>query len=203
MKDEPVEVKNIGKYRIKIFQDTDPTSPREDDNLGKMVCFNGRHGYKLGDEHNFNALDYDSWDEIESAIKKAEKVAVILPIFKYEHGGITIATTPFGCRWDSGQIGFTFVTKEALLKEYGGKYCTKKKIEKCKEILQGEVKTYDQYLTGDVYGYQLSEVVTCDKGHEHEEELDNCWGYYGQEYCIEEAESIVSYYLKEDETVPA
>ena len=201
MKEEPVETKNIGKYRIKIFQDTDPTSPREDDNLGVMMCFT--KSYNLGDKHSYGSSHYDNWDEMEAAIIKNEKTAVILPLYLYDHSGITIATTPFGCRWDSGQIGFTFVTKEALLKEYGGKYCTKKKIEKATSVLQGEVKTYDQYLTGDVYGYQLFEVITCDKGHEHEEELDSCWGYYGQEYCIEEAESIVSHYLKEEETVTA
>lgn len=201
MKEEPVETKNIGKYRIKIFQDTDPTSPREDDNLGVMVCFHKR--YTLGDNHSYNSRHYDNWSEMESDIIKNEKVAVILRLYLLDHSGITISTSDFCDRWDSGQIGFTFVTKEALLKEYGGKYCTKKKIEKATSVLQGEIKTYDQYLTGDVYGYQLFEVITCDKGHEHEEELDSCWGYYGQEFCIKEAESIVSYYLKEEEIVTA
>jgi len=201
MKNEPIEVKNIGKYRIKLFQDMDPQSPREDDNLGKMVCFH--KSYNLGDKHNYNPNDYESWGEMSGKIFKNENAVLMLNLFLYDHSGITIATTPFGCRWDSGQVGFTFVTKEALLKEYGGKYCTKKKIEKAQKVLEAEVKTYDQYLTGDVYGYQLFEVVTCELGHEHEEELDSCWGYYGQEDCMSEAESIVSMYLKEEETVPA
>ena len=201
MKEEPVEVKNIGKYRIKIFQDTDPINPRKDDNLGKMVCFH--KSYNLGDKHNYNPNDYESWGESSGKIFKNENAVLMLNLFLYDHSGITIATTPFGCRWDSGQVGVTFVTKEDLLKEYGGKYCTKKKIEKAQKVLEAEVKTYDQYLTGDVYGYEICEVKTCELGHEHEEEMDSCWGYYGQEYCIEEAESIVSYYLKEEETVPA
>lgn len=201
MIDEPIEVKNIGKYRIKLFQDMDPQSPREDDNLGKFICFH--KDYNLGEKHDYLSSDYGSWGEMSGKIFKNENAVLMLNLFLYDHSGITIATTPFGCRWDSGQVGFAVVTREALLKEYGGKYCTKKKIEKARKVLEAEVKTYDQYLTGDVYGYEICEVKTCELGHEHEETVDDCWGYYGQEDCMSEAESIVSMYLKEEETVPA
>jgi hypothetical protein len=33
-------------------------------------------------------------------------------------------------------------------------------------------------------------------GHEHKEELDSCWGFYGEEECMTEAEGIVDYYQK-------
>lgn len=42
-----------------------------------------------------------------------------------------------------------------------------------------EVETYDQYLTGDVYGYVIeSEDGTVD---------DSCWGFFGLDHCIGEA----------------
>lgn len=195
-----VETKTIGKYKIEIIQDESPDSPRNWDNLGTMVCSHNR--YDLGDKHNYRFNDYDSWDEIKKAIIKNEKVGVILPLYLYDHSGITMNTTGFSCRWDSGQVGFIYVTKQKMLEEYGGKIVTKKLKEKVEGYLKGEVETYDQYLTGDVYGYRISEISTCDKGHEHEEELDSSWGYYGTESCMEEAEGIVQYYIgKEVELV--
>jgi hypothetical protein len=83
-----------------------------------MICFH--RGYDLGDKHNYNADDYNSWGEIEKAIIKEENPAVILPLYMYDHSGISISTSPFGCRWDSGQIGFVLVSKKQALEEFGG-----------------------------------------------------------------------------------
>ena len=194
-----VDEKRIGKYKIEVIQDESPSSPREDDNLGTMVCFHNR--YDLGDEHNYKSGDYNGWDEMEKNIIKNENVGVILPLYLYDHSGITISTSPFSCNWDSGQIGFIFISKEKMLKEYGGKIVTQTLKDKVEGYLKSEVETYDQYLTGDVYGYRVSEVKTCSEGHEHEEELDSCWGYYGQENCMLEGVGIVEYYIKNDEVM--
>jgi len=192
-----VEEKRIGKYKIEVIQDESPSSPREDDNLGTMVCFHGR--YDLGDKHNYKSGDYNGWDEMEKSIIKNENVGVILPLYLYDHSGITISTSPFGCNWDSGQIGFIFISKEKMLKEYGGKIVTQTLKDKVEGYLKSEIEIYDQYLTGDVYGYRVSEVTTCSEGHEHETEIDSCWGYYGQEECMLEGVGIVEYYIKNDE----
>jgi len=194
-----VDEKRIGKYKIEVIQDESPSSPREDDNLGTMVCFHGR--YDLGDKHNYKSGDYNGWDEMEKNIIKNENVGVILPLYLYDHSGITISTSPFSCNWDSGKIGFIFISKEKMLKEYGGKIVTQTLKDKVTGYLKGEVETYDQYLTGDVYGYRVSEVTTCSEGHEHETEVDSCWGYYGQEGCMEEGVGIVEYYIKNDEVM--
>jgi hypothetical protein len=194
-----VDEKRIGKYKIEVIQDESPSSPREDDNLGTMVCFHNR--YNLGDKHNYNSNDYDGWDEMEKDIIKRENVGVILPLYLYDHSGITMNTTGFSCNWDSGRVGFIFISKEKMLKEYGGKIVTQTLKDKVTGYLKGEVETYDQYLTGEVYGYRVSEVTTCSEGHEHETEIDSCWGYYGQEGCMEEGVGIVEYYIKNDEVM--
>ena len=166
---------------LEIYQDEYPDNPRTTwDNMGTMICFHGR--YDLGDKHEYNSNDYDNWDEMENAIIKNEDVAVILPLYLYDHSGITMNTTGFSCRWDSGQVGFIIVSRETLRKEYGVKRITKKVIEKATKVLLGEVETYDQYLTGDVYGYKLFNIVKCDLGHEHKEEIDSCWGFYGDNF---------------------
>ena len=168
---ETIEHKN---HKIKIYHDDNAESPREWDNLGTMVSFHRR--YTLGDKHNFHAPQ-----EVIDYVKKTG--AVCLPIYAYEHGGITINTTGFSCPWDSGQVGFIFIEREKILKEYGKKRLTKKFIEKIKEYLNGEVKTLDQYLQGDIYGYEIYDS--------QENCVDSCWGFYGVDNCIEEAKGMV------------
>lgn len=190
MKQYVSETETIGKYRIDIMPDDMPDSPRNWDNMGKMICFH--KDAILGDNHEYNSSDYNSWSEMKEAIIANEDVAVILPLYVYEHGGMTMNTTGFSCPWDSGQVGFIFASKKVLREEYGVKYVTQKVRDKAEQILLGEVETYDQYLMGDVYGYRITDT-------EKDEELDSCWGFYGSDYCMEEAKRIVEYYLKKDQ----
>ena len=164
----------VEQYKVKgkvlrVYQDTDGSEgPREWDNLGKMYCWHKR--YNLGDE-KLPTDSYGGWDEIKKYLIK-EKGAIpdsILPLYLYDHSGITMRTTPFGDRWDSGQVGFIYTT-EAKLKEMGSPKT------RMKDILRGEVKVYDQYLTGDVYGFKLFE---CKAGNW--EETDAVWGFYGSD----------------------
>lgn len=194
-----VDEKRIGDYIVRIYQDQNPPSPREYDNFGKIVCFHPK--YYLGDNHDYNENHYDSWDDMKKAIVEENNVGVILPLYLYEHGGLTISTSPFSCVWDSGQIGWIYCTKEQMSEDWI-KLSGQEPSERCKILLEGEVKTYDQYLTGDVYGYKVFKAETCDKGCEHEEELDSCWDYYRVDACMEEGESIVNYYInKQKQTV--
>lgn len=159
-----------GKTLEVILEDY-PQNPREDDNLTKMICFHGR--YSLGDKHNYNHKDYGGWAEMKKAIIKKEKSKVILPLYLYDHSGITISTSPFGCQWDSGQIGWVIVTKDKINEAYKVKRITKKDIEKATNSLLAEVERYDQYIRGEVYGYRLLD----EKGNEE----DSCWGYFGSD----------------------
>jgi hypothetical protein len=181
--------KEIGNYIIKTELHSDPENPRDWDNLGTMVCFHGR--YDLGDKHNYNSKDYNSWDEMERDIIKRENVGVILPLYLYDHGGITMNTTGFSCPWDSGRVGFIFISKEKMLKEYGGKKVTQKLKDKIKEYLEGEVETYDQYLRGEVYRYEIFENGIDDP-------IESCGGYYGEDECFSEAESIVKRLMEKE-----
>lgn len=185
MKDVITE-KVVGNFIIRTFYDECSESPREWYNLGTMVCFHKR--YSLGDEHTYNHNDYNNWDEMKKDIIKNENVGVILPLYLYDHGGITISTSPFSCQWDSGQIGWIFVTKKKILEECGGKgkIVTKKLKERVTKCLENEVQKYDQYLQGEVYGVRVMEKSTCDKGHTHENEIHSCYGFYSEEDAIKD-----------------
>jgi len=156
-------------------------SSREDDNLTKMVCFHNR--YDLGDKHDYNKSDYNSWEELAEAIKEKEDVLLIKPLYLYDHSGITISTGEFNCKWDSGQVGFVYITKE--LAELTGA-----PEDSFERQLKGEVETYDQELRGEVFGF------TCYKDGE---QLDSCGGFYGRnphengmfEYIPEEFEVLL------------
>ena len=58
-------------------------------------------------------------------------------------------------------------------------------------IIDGDVETYDKYLTGEVYQYKIYEVETCDKGHEHKSLVECCGGYFGEEECRSEGQSVL------------
>jgi len=178
--------KIIGRYMIKVVQDSDPQSPREWDNLGTMVCFHNR--YDLGDKHNYNSDDYSGWDEMKRAIIKNENVGVILPLYLYDHSGITMNTTGFNCRWDSGQVGFIYISKKKMLEEYGGKYVTKKLKERVEKYLVAEVETYDKFLTGEVYGVKVWKLK---KNGKKKKEIHACWGFYDEDEAMKDGESYV------------
>lgn len=173
-----IETIDYKGHSIEIFQDQDPIDPREYDHLGEMVFFH--RNYDLGDKHNY------SMEELKEMIETGEYI--YLPVYIYEHLGITINTTGFSCRWDSRQLGYIIISKEKAKKEYGWKILTKGRIREIEQSLENEVTEYDQYLTGDVYGYGTD----CGGG---------CWGYYGEtgrNYMIEEAKAEIDFVVKEE-----
>ena len=89
---------------IEIYQDDYIPNPREWDNLGKMICFHDR--YTLGDKHDFTT------ESLEAFLTENDDKLFYLPIYAYEHGNITINTKPFFCPWDSGKVGYIYITRE-------------------------------------------------------------------------------------------
>ena len=172
---------NYKGYEIKIEQDDNTESPREWDNMGTMVCFHRR--YNLGDKH-----DFSDPDELREFLKENKSIA--LPLFLYDHGGVTMSTGRFSCPWDSGQVGWIYVTEADARKEYGWKKLTKERREKIEKHLEAEVSTFDDYITGNVYGYRVVKDG---------EETDSCWGYIGdpdKSGLIEGAKSVIDYNIK-------
>ncbi len=179
------------KLTMEIKQDESPFSPRENDNLGKMVFFH-RDGY--GDKHSYSIEEAKA---LYAKMQKGEGVA--LPVFMYSHSGVTIATKPFSCPWDSGQIGFIMADKEAIRNNFMSKRVTAKMMETALKVLQGEVEEYDKYLTGDVWGYVIKD--------EAGEVVDSCWGFYGREYAEQEGKAALKaekkYKAKEEAKIDA
>ena len=175
------KIKLSNNKELRIFQDDDYESPREWDNMSKMFCFHKI--YVLGDNHEYNINDHSTWAEFKKQIEKDNDVVIILPLYMYDHSGVTISTQPFSCQWDSGQIGWVFITKETIRKEYNVKKVTKTSLQKALTYLLGEVEVYNQYLTGEVYSFDLVEIETCTHcGVSHENSIDSCGGFFGSDF---------------------
>ena len=134
----------------------------------------------------------------------------------------TSNTYPYNDRWDAGCVGFVYISKDVALKELV-EYVLDEKGERIKvehkhdngtitysyqtrpltnktwynrasECIDNEVKVYDQYLTGDVYGYKLKKEITVEEKCPHCNEViksykewieeDSCWGFFGN--CLED-----------------
>ena len=192
------------RCQISIVLDPEPSDPREDgdNNFGTMVCWH--RSYELGDEQPKNqdpeeyllelARSAVSFNYPEALLEKNRDAILrahyaMLPLYLYDHSGITMRTAAFSCPWDSGQVGFIFCSldkaKESQMlksatwntpvkwqKEAQDKPGTVSLREYAENVMRGEVSAYDQYLTGMVYGFEV----------EHENgETDSCWGFYQEE----------------------
>jgi len=203
------------KYILTVEQDEDVESPREWDNSGRMICFYGR--YDLGDKHDYSSprefleskcsdheIDFDKiWNDYctdskeekdispytERLITQLEKFYIFLPLRLYDHSGISISCSgsyPYNDQWDSMQVGWIYVAK-------GTDGLTD---DEWREILEAEVKQYDQFLRGDVYWFELDEKkhCVCCK-HNTLEQFDSCGGFYDiqhmKEYLPEDAEYLI------------
>ena len=136
-------------------------------------------GYSYGSDASLRASREIDVDHRARLLAEAEKHAVILPLYLYDHSGITVSTAPFGCPWDSGQVGYVYASLDDIRKEFSCKRVTAKHRAQAEKTLRQEVKTYDQYLTGDVYGYVVAD--------ENGDESDSCWGFFGLDYARDEA----------------
>lgn len=112
---------------------------------------------------------YEWLDRIPYSNESAERddIAICLPLYLYDHSGITISHGKFSCPWDSGQVGWHYVTKAKLKEEFDGDEA------KAMKRLECEIKTYDDYLQGNVWGYVIE--------NEEGDDVDSCWGFYGDE----------------------
>jgi len=202
-----IETISYKKCAIKIYQDEDAQNPREDDNAGTMLCRHDR--YNLGDLKD-GKTRRDVQPTVEEIIEITKRDDVLwLPLYLYDHSGITIkAGSPnanwterggrFACDgagWDTSTVGIIYITKEKAVQEWGKKLCTKEVAKKAITCLEGEVETYASYLEGDVYGY----VTEGPDG----EDIGSCWGFFPDDsgksserlaYMIHEAKTEVDYW---------
>lgn len=152
-------------------------------------------------EHLDSAESDEDYDRTDSAIAwlngivqdiecvERDDIALCLPIYLYDHGGITISHGSFSCQWDSGQVGWHYITESAA-RENWGKDFTYEQLTAC---LQAELKEYDHYLYGYVWGFTIT--------NEEGDVVDSCGGYIGDE--LEDVSFGIRDFASEDEITDA
>lgn len=137
----------------------------------------------------------DKWKLLERHVN-----IVFLPLYLYDHSGITMNTGGFSCGWDFGQVGYIYTDKKTIM-DCGGRMQNEKghliKItdRNWKKVayqqMEGEVEEYDMYLTGEVYG-----VITEEYDEEDDDwiEKDSCWGFYSRKWGDELIEEVALYF---------
>lgn len=156
-------------YTIRIEQDTDIESPDSWGNtdLFLTACHSRHFEVRVEGFHPQN----DDFGKIS-------KQYHIFPLYAYIHSGTSLSLSnthyPFNCQWDAGQVGYVFAEKK------GWKDATK-----AKEAAQSLIETWNNYLSGNVWGFVIE-----DKEGEH---VDSCWGFYGDAdgYVLEKAKESV------------
>ena len=198
--------------RIRIAQDIDPMSPDDwEEDLVFFVSFDNQfprcpEGSPVRGELELQELllgpdkEYyeDCPEELAEAVaewKKERAEWAIYEVSVYSHGiiSLTFAGDP-----DVDTIkAAIFVKKDG---EWGPDV-------NFKAIARDHCKTWNQYFGGEVYGYMIDGPLEtkqdlCEKcGHvqreyEEREVLESVWGFYGLEYCIEEAKGVVDYHVE-------
>ena len=150
-----------------------------------------------GSGTNEELHDYAHSKLSERIQEEFDRQYISLPLYLYDHSGISISTGSFSCPWDSGQLGLIYVSKDKIRQDYGIKHVTKAWADKIRGYLKDEVETYDQFLTGDVWGFQVFEVpegVDPEEEIDELEEVESCFGFFVEEDAEEEAKETLAYY---------
>lgn len=140
---------NTEDFHVIATPDPDPQSPFDND-LGFEFHFGIRRNLETTSTNCPRPNNPDYW---------------CYPVYGYVHSGVVLSLTPFSCPWDSGLAGYVAVKRPSR----GGEWRTRKAFL---AYLEACIKTFNDYLAGDCYGY---EIVETDTGTV----VDSCWGFIG------------------------
>ena len=125
--------------------------------------------------------EFNEWRDLEEIAKAISYCAeapkllsqkgVLMTVYRFEHSDVAYSTKPFNDRWDSGAVGFIWVS-DAELAEQEMADIPKEDIRK---ILDAEVEEYSAWANGDTHTVMLSKddvVVDCIGGYYGDEQLE-------------------------------
>lgn len=175
-----------------MMEDTDAVSPDSDGNEDLFVIYDHRDFDVKREGFDCQSV-FEFWHEnnkhkMISVDAELYKGYLPIPLFAYIHGGVALSMSktgyPFDCPFDVSFKGFVL-----------GRLADFESHAQLFTAAQGLVKTWNTYLRGDVYGFQLYSVSTktvekleltgeidVEALKKHGEEKDSCWGFYGDDY---------------------
>lgn len=161
----------VGDLTVRIERDSDAESP---DRWGNEDLF------LIATHREF----YVKRDGAPGRLSEHKADYHILPLFAYIHSGVTLSLGrggQFSDVWDSCQVGVVLVKKRQGFRNI-------------RKAAQSLVDKWNMYLSGDVWGYVIEDADDTDG-----DDLDSCWGFYGYDFCKEEATRSAEYLVKDRE----
>lgn len=137
---------------VKITSSVNPVNPRSNDDCNETVMALSHRRYNLGDRfHSYKAGSYHGWEGMRKDIEDREAPTCIKPLYMMDHSGLSISTEPFGCGFDSGQVGWVFVPASKGLTA-----------EQASHAILREVEEYGAYLSGELYDVSIENMLSAE-----------------------------------------
>lgn len=167
------------------------------------------------DINNLKDFEQEEINEYQSQIDDYpafEDDYFIFPIDAYIHSGVHLSlannTDYPDRRWDVSTSGYVLVKKDEIQDDEWRNKCHKGKSEEeiSRHLAEGLIETWNQYLSGDIYGFQILKPIKTYTITEESldkivadsfinkarlleiaeekieyEEIDSCWGFYGDD----------------------
>ena len=189
--------------RVVIRYDTHPESPRE---WGTLTHLAFNHRDVSADEYKNAALKAPpyyggGWEAAREdwEAKLMDTYPVLIEceaVNMYDHSGRSLSFGS-GRGWDNGVVGLMFTTPEQIKECWAEEWLgTPEQIARIRTEMANELKVYNQWMEGEVYGFEV-EVWNAEPGRGWEVE-DSCWGYYSQEDAMSEGKDTAQSYLKKE-----
>lgn len=144
---------------------------------------------RLGNAHAYlDSYNVFGWrDRFHIEIDAHRKLGnVVIPVAYRYDGGVTECS-------DDKADGYLYATRETIAKGWPSwKLLTKARRAEITAVLRAEITTYNQWASGEVYGY----VIEDERG----EHVDSCWGFYGDDHVTESAKESAEYQRAERDT---
>jgi hypothetical protein len=156
--DEAYETIQHGPFTITIYNDPDPMSPREWDNIGRVQ---GCNEWTFSDGSSADA------GAAYREVRETEPGGIIALPIKVVDGPYTMVRETSDWGYADG-IYWAAVDETLAVADHGFRT-----IIEVKDAMRAELATLNQWLEGDVWGY----VVTDPLGTH----VSSCWGFFGTE----------------------
>lgn len=138
----------------------------EENPLNYALCsvdlFHRREGCWVGSDYDWR--DYkgirdkytepSDYDYIKGLKEIVRRSGVVLPVYCYEHSGVTFNCSSFSDPWDSGQVGYAYMTTEQIA-ELGWPKGKKGRKAAAEEYIRRMVGVMAAYANGDIYGFSI------------------------------------------------
>jgi hypothetical protein len=120
----------------------------------------------------------NSGEETEILKEMARERYVILSVHMHRHSGVTLNTSGFRSDWDSGQVGWIYVSYEKVREVYGD--TSEETLQIVHDVLETEIDVYSTYVAGEAVRYVTTDPQTG-------ETVDRGAGFINEDLCLQEA----------------